>query len=199
MNPDTLGLVVSAYVVAAVLVSIFVALKLDRRLRLRQPATRRDRWGYYVGCMGLACAPGAVLSALALVLAARQQAFESVGLLLVFTAVLAIQAVSGGFILARKRWAWVVGTVFSFNLVLWVINGIYAGRRWAEFAGQDYGAAGTEDEGYELLAEATKLETSGRIEEALLAYQRLALTHGHTSAGRDAQISFESLRSRRLA
>src|SRR5580765_2262490 len=55
---------------------------------------------------------------------------------------------------------------------------------------------GTEEEGYEVLARATKLETQGRVQEALLAYQRVADRYSHTAAGHDARKSIESLRAK---
>jgi hypothetical protein len=55
---------------------------------------------------------------------------------------------------------------------------------------------GTEGEGYELLAHATKLEIQGRVQEALLAYQRVARRCPHTGAGHDARKSIESLRAK---
>ncbi len=55
---------------------------------------------------------------------------------------------------------------------------------------------GTEEEGYELLAQATKLELKGRIQEALIAYQQVADRYSHTTAGHDASKSIESLRSK---
>ncbi|MEM7401236.1 MAG: hypothetical protein AAF304_04720 [Pseudomonadota bacterium] len=36
------------------------------------------------------------------------------------------------FVIKRKRWGWIVATIFSFNPVLWVINGIYLKNRWKE-------------------------------------------------------------------
>jgi hypothetical protein len=56
--------------------------------------------------------------------------------------------------------------------------------------------AGTEEEGYELLSQATKLEVQGRIREALFAYQRVADRYSHTTAGYDARKSLESLRAK---
>ena len=43
--------------------------------------------------------------------------------------------------------------------------------------------------------EATKLETQGRVQEALAAYQRVADKYPDTAAGRDARKSIESLRA----
>jgi hypothetical protein len=53
-----------------------------------------------------------------------------------------------------------------------------------------------EDEGFELLEEATKLEIQGRVREAIAAYQRVADRYSHTPAGQDAQRSIDSLRAK---
>jgi hypothetical protein len=55
-----------------------------------------------------------------------------------------LHAVAGWFIIKRKPWAWVVGTVFSFNIFLWVINYAYGRNRWREFAPGPCGSPGTD-------------------------------------------------------
>lgn len=60
--------------------------------------------------------------------------------------------------------------------------------------GEPYGSSGTEDEGYDLLHDATNLETQERVQEALLAYERVAEKYAHTTLGLDAQKSIENLR-----
>lgn len=55
---------------------------------------------------------------------------------------------------------------------------------------------GTENDGYELLSQATHLETQGRIQEAVAAYEKIAIKYSHTAAGQDAQKSLESLRQK---
>lgn len=52
---------------------------------------------------------------------------------------------------------------------------------------------GTEEDGYELLSQATHLEAEGRILEATAAYEKIATKYSHTTAGTDAQRSLESL------
>jgi hypothetical protein len=54
-----------------------------------------------------------------------------------------------------------------------------------------------EEVGYDALAEANRLETRGRVEEAMAAYQKIAEEHPNTGAGHDAQKSLESLKARR--
>jgi uncharacterized Zn finger protein (UPF0148 family) len=53
-----------------------------------------------------------------------------------------------------------------------------------------------EEQGYEFLAKATKLEVRGEVAAALAAYQQLAERYPDTSFGRDAQNSLESLRAK---
>jgi endogenous inhibitor of DNA gyrase (YacG/DUF329 family) len=59
-----------------------------------------------------------------------------------------------------------------------------------------YASPEMEDQGHRLLANATKLETQGRLQEALAAYQHVFTTYPHTSAGHDAKRSAENLRAR---
>ena len=39
------------------------------------------------------------------------------------------------YVIRRKKWAWVMGTVISLNPVVWITNVIYGRRRWKEFTG----------------------------------------------------------------
>jgi len=57
--------------------------------------------------------------------------------------------------------------------------------------------SGSEDDGYELLERALRLERKGRIEDALKAYEEIAEKYAHHSAGLDAKKSAENLRRQR--
>jgi hypothetical protein len=195
MTTDTLVSASYGYTAVAVIAGVTAALLLAKRLKARIPDARPYRWGYYVGSMGVACAPWAALLALSMAVGAVNGQWEAVGECLVFSLFFTLHTICGWFIIQRKRWAWVVGTVFSCNPILWLINYAYARNRWGEFAGQFRGSAGTEDEGYELLADALKVEQAGRIQEALSLYQRVADAYAHTNAGQDARKSIESLRA----
>ena len=195
MNADDTSLW-CLYIFVAIIGSIFAARALERRLKAKTPATRPYRWGFYVGCMGVACAPVAAVTVLGMVVAATNGRWEAFGECLGYTVYFVINAVAGWFIIQRKRWAWVIGMIFSCNIFAWVINYIYGKNRWAEFVDEPYGSGGTEDEGYDLLHDATNLETQGRVQEALLAYQRVVDKYSHTAAGLDAQKSIESLRGK---
>jgi TPR repeat protein len=194
MNTDTIQSLLYLYGFVAVVASICVASSLEERLKSRLPATRPYRWGFYNGCMGVACAPLALLFLVAMVASAMAGKGEVFGSSLVYSVWLAACALCGWFIIQRKRWAWGLGTVLSFNILVWIINYIYGRNRWGEFVGGSYNSA--EDEGYELLHDATKLEAGGRAQEALTLYQRIVERYPNTAAAGDARISAESLRDR---
>jgi hypothetical protein len=192
MNADYITSFSYLYLFVAIVVSIFVAEVLEKRLKARTPATRPYRWGFYFGCMGVACVPLVPIFALGAWGAGTKGQFGECGEFLFYLAWSVIGAVSGWFVIQRKRWAWVVCTIFSCNIILWIPNYIYGRKRWGEFVGEPYARA-EEDKGYELLADATKLEAQGRVQEAIAAYQRIADKYSHTAAGQDAQKSIESL------
>jgi hypothetical protein len=194
MNPDTIQSLLYLYGFVAVVASICVASSLEERQKSRLPATRPYRWGFYNGCMGVACAPLALLFLVAMVASAMAGKGEAFGSSLVYSVWLTACALCGWFIIERKRWAWVVGTVLSFNILVWIINCIYGRNRWGECVGEPYNSA--EDEGYELLHEATKLEAGGKAQEALTLYQSIIERYPHTAASGDAQKSAESLRAK---
>ena len=218
MNPDTIQSLLYLYVYAAIAASIWAASRLEQRLKARLPATRPYRWGFYNGCMGVACGPLAIMASLGMAAAGLNGQWGAFGCRFANSAWLAVSALCGWFIIRRKRWAWVLGTVLSCNILvwiisyeqprkgddsvlgcnilIWIINYIYGRNRWGEFIGEAYGSAGTEEEGYELLHDGTKLEAKGRAEEALALYQRIVDRYPHTAAGGDAQKSAESLRAR---
>jgi hypothetical protein len=132
------------YILAAIVTSIFVALSIEKRRTVQMPATRPYRWGFYVGSMGLACAPLALFFAAATVVAGRNDRWEGVGYCSVLTVFFALHAICGWFIVRRTRWAWVVGTILSCNIFVWIINFIYGRNRWQEFGSQPGGSASSQ-------------------------------------------------------
>lgn len=195
MNADDITLFSYLYFFVAVAASIFVALKLEKRLKARLPATRPYRWGFYVGCIGVAGIPFVALMALASLGAMITKQPGVATECLVYTVYFAVQAVCGWFIIKRKRWAWAVGTAASFNIIWWIANTIYAKNRWQEFVGVPY-TPPPDEAAFELLDAATKLEAQGRVQEALAAYQRIVDAYPNTTGGQDARKSMESLQAK---
>jgi NADPH:quinone reductase-like Zn-dependent oxidoreductase len=101
----------------ATLAPIAVALVLDRRRRRRHPGERPFRWGYYFSLQSFVMALivggllGSTLGAavLGLVYAALAWAFAR-----------------------RRRWAWILLTILSFNPLAWLVNAVYLRKRWSE-------------------------------------------------------------------
>ncbi|BCS88630.1 hypothetical protein [Pseudodesulfovibrio sediminis] len=110
-----------------------IALSWNRALHLRMPHVRVYRWGYYLGAMGVMGYGLLALVATALVLTGETKA-------VVLAALFILCAVPFFFIIRRKRWAWIVGTILLFNPVLWIINAIYARHRWAEMQTEEISA-----------------------------------------------------------
>jgi drug/metabolite transporter (DMT)-like permease len=133
MTPKIVTAIVWLYIGIAVIASVCVAQVLERRLKARLPQTRPYRWGFYVGCMGLACAPFALLFIWRIAISAANNQAERVGEFIGYTVYYSFQSICGWFIIKRRRWAWAFGTIFSFNIVLWIINDIYGHNRWKEF------------------------------------------------------------------
>jgi len=75
----------------------------------------------------------------------------------------------------------------------WIVAGLFA---WLLAHYRQPRDRGTEEDGYDLLKHATKLECAYRIPEALAAYADIAQRYSHTPAGRDAQISLETLQKK---
>lgn len=85
----------------------------------------------------------------------------------------------------------IVGTVWSMA-ELGFFPGTIGANRYGEDPLQPEDNC-TEQAGFRLLAQATRLEGSGRGQEALVAYKDIADRYAHTAAGQDARKSAESL------
>lgn len=102
----------------ATILPILLALVLDRRFRRRHPLARPFRWGYYFALESFVGA--LILGAL----------FGSgAGTVIVFGLVYAILGLAFA---RRRRWAWILLTILSFNPVAWIINAFYLGKRWKD-------------------------------------------------------------------
>jgi uncharacterized membrane protein YhdT len=113
------------------------------------------------------------------------------------------------YLLAQRRASLgLIYTLVAIHAVNVVIRGIYPGELlfwivWSAMAIVKFREQkrrepddGTEAGGYERLREATKLETKGRVQEALAAYQQVADKYPGKAVGRDAEKSAESLRQK---
>lgn len=125
-----------AYIIVAALLSVVAAFVLESRLKRRLPNTKPFKWGYYVGSTGVACLPLAALCLLGALVNAAANDWGNFSEMLGYAAWLAVCGVSGLFMIWRKRWAWIVGTILSCNPAWWFTNWIYVRNRWHEFAAE---------------------------------------------------------------
>jgi hypothetical protein len=115
IQPDLVILLILA---GAVVVPVVAALALNRGFRRRNPGTRPYRWGYYFGLMSIVF--GLLLGMM----------LESGAIAVIACGV--VYAVLAWFFARRRRWAWIMLTVLSFNPIAWIINAVYLRKRWAE-------------------------------------------------------------------
>jgi hypothetical protein len=97
---------------------ILLAIVLDRRFRRRHPVARPFRWGYY---FALQTFVGALL--LGALFGSGAGSVFAVGL---------VYAVLCSAFARRRRWAWVLLTILSFNPLAWIVNVVYLRKRWTE-------------------------------------------------------------------
>ena len=108
------------------LLSVGISAELNHSLENKDPNVTPYTWGYFIGLMGALSgfSFGLFYFIAGLALGADQVLVGGLYLLL-FAAVHV-------FIIKRKRWAWIVGTILQLNPILWIINGIYGKKRWHE-------------------------------------------------------------------
>lgn len=135
-----------------------IALSWNKSLRLRMPHVRAYAWGFYLGAMGMMGYGLLALVATALVLTGETKA-------VVLAALFILCAVPYFFIIRRRRWAWIVGTILLFNPILWIINAFYARHRWAEMRLEEIAAKDERGRAAEEFAAVAARNTEARVRE----------------------------------
>ncbi len=89
-------------------------------------------WGYFQGmfCMWIGCMW--ILTGLVIVFAGKPE-FDKVSLGILIIGAVILYVASGYYIIQRKKWAWVTGTILTLNIFVWIGNYIYCKKRWHEF------------------------------------------------------------------
>jgi hypothetical protein len=98
-----------------------------RRKDTASPKDRPYTWGYFQGMSGLLLGIYILIAGMYFVTTGHSSAEAYVLLVLG-----AIWASAGYNVIKRRKWAWVVHTIASFNPVWWIANSIYAHNRWDE-------------------------------------------------------------------
>jgi hypothetical protein len=115
------------YALLAVKVLLYIAIIpiacfFDNRLHKRNPALRLYTWGYFLGIAG-------VVSSVLISLFFFCQGSLGLPIGLFFLAI----ASPFWFIIKRRKWAWIIGSILSLNPFIMVANYFYAKKRWHEF------------------------------------------------------------------
>jgi len=133
---------------------LVAAFRLDLRLESRLAANRPYMWASSSVHLHRLLCPLAALSAIEMVGAGLRAKWAACEVTEIYTLVFALNAVSGWFILRRKGWAWVLGSLLgptcafpvlrdlvgpalpNFEFIgwgIWLVNYVYGRNRWAEF------------------------------------------------------------------
>jgi uncharacterized membrane protein YfcA len=103
-----------------------------RRKSVAPPRELPYTWGFYIGTSGLLLGVYSLFMAFYMSISGGKNA-SSVAIVLLVLA--AVWGPAGYFAIKRRRWAWVVSTIASFNPVWWIANSVYGHNRWDEFDG----------------------------------------------------------------
>ena len=109
------------FAVAVALLMIPIALLCEWKRRKRDPDGLPFAWGYW---QALTMASGLLIAMLALG-GGAMRTDEGVAL----TGFAVVFGVLGLQMLRRNKWAWVIGTIMTFNPILWIINWLYLRKR----------------------------------------------------------------------
>lgn len=114
------------------LIGLPSAFVLNNRLLKEQPSVQPFKWGYYISVAG---AIPYIFFTFALwwgvIFGSRDNKYEVLGMLIMAMLLTAASSVFS-YMIQRKKWAWVVGTILILNPVVWIINAIYIKNRWDE-------------------------------------------------------------------
>ena len=183
MTIEDITLLAGVYIIGAIIIGLLAAFGLDLRLKARLPGSRPYMWGFFFGCICIACVPLAALSALEMVGAALRAKWAAYDVHGIYTLVFALNAICGWFIIRRKGWAWILGTFLSpicafpvlrdllgpalahlgfLSYIIWLLNYVYGRKRWAELQNQASEPAPADNKHFEPVRLLTSLEAKAQ-------------------------------------
>ena len=124
VDTDTFWMMASITFLVLLAIIAMVSLLLDHFRRKKHPSTQPFRWGYFTSIQSMLM--GAIV--FLVVLTHAHQPSEFGGLIIGL-----ILFVPGYYAARRRKWAWIVNTILSFNPIWWIINWMYGSKRWGEF------------------------------------------------------------------
>ncbi len=140
-QPEGVGVLICLAIV--VVGSSLIARRLEAKRRQAVPGTLPYTWGYFWGLVGLVA--GSLFGVLGVLsVAGLHNRLSYLAAVLhggsgephnpiIDLVVAALFMPTHYYVIRRKKWAWVMGTVISLNPVVWITNAMYGRRRWKEF------------------------------------------------------------------
>lgn len=130
MSPDAITIINLSILAVALVSGLIGSVVLSARLSKRHPQFKPYAWGYFQGVGGTVA--GSLYLAKLLWFEAAPVLTAQPHLIVVFIGlcILIISPCVG--IVKRYKIGWIIGTVLTLNPVVWIINGIYAYKRWNE-------------------------------------------------------------------
>ena len=131
MTSEDTGSLYALHTILVLVVALPSGFLKNKAWMMSHPDQRSFAWGFflsYAACLAAIYVPGGLVMG-----GVNGLATAAYGL--VFT-------VAGVFMYKRRRWAWLVGTLLSFNPIVYIINIIYLKNRWNEMQKEESAATG---------------------------------------------------------
>ena len=122
------------------LISIPIASFMGESLHKQHPDLKPYKWGYLNGWMGVFIGSVTAFLGFIKLWITYDDYPNNHDVYVLFLVLGVLVAISGKFIIERNKWGWVAGIILQFNLILWIINGIYVKNRWSELSGPSLNA-----------------------------------------------------------
>ena len=119
----------------AIAVNAIASFWLEKKRRARMPGTKPYTWGIFVGLTSIFW--GAFLFVGVIVMGLTRPSSHMITTIIGAALVGWAYAGSGYYTIQRRRTAFVIATLISWNPVWWVANSIYGRRRWSELIAGD--------------------------------------------------------------
>jgi len=130
------GFAVILIILTLAVLSWVFATTANEHLAKNHPNALPFRWGYFYGIFGLMLYLLLIGSNVALYTTAVSMSIEftaaAMYLLVIQTTLAIINVVAHVMLLKRNRWGFVVATILSINVIIYIVNAFYIKKRWAE-------------------------------------------------------------------
>lgn len=115
-------------IIVCVVVTLPIAYSLNKRFKTENPDKLGYMWGFIQGTAPIVMS--AILSVLFIVVHYNQMYTSETVTIMMGVAFLRAAVAFG--VIKRYRWIFIIHTILSLNIFLWIINGLYIKNRWKE-------------------------------------------------------------------